>query len=56
MHKVEEYLAKAAEFKARAGQTEIDALKKRYTDLGECYLLLAAERMRLIDDGELSPE
>ena len=50
MRGVGEYLAVAAEFDDMANATSLPALHKRYSDLAECYRLLAYER-RLIDGG-----
>ena len=51
MRSVGEYLAVAAEFDDMANATSLPALHKRYSDLAECYRLLAYERQRLIDGG-----
>ena len=55
MREVSEYLAKAAEFATRAADAADEGLKRRYLDLAECYRLLAAERRRLIAEGQLAP-
>lgn len=58
MRTVAEYLAKAAEFDELAKAAPAPGLTKRYSDLADCYRLLAGERKRLISDGmlELWPE
>ena len=48
MRSVAEYLDKAAEFDRLAVDSADASLTKRYTDLAECYRLLAEERRRLI--------
>ena len=48
MRTVAEYVAKAAEFKARAERTTDPALKKRYADLAASYQIMADERSRMI--------
>jgi hypothetical protein len=53
MRTVAEYRAKAVEFAALADETITPALKKRYADMAECYRLLADERERLVQEGEL---
>jgi hypothetical protein len=53
MRAVAEYRAKADEFEALAQETITPALKRRYSDMAECYRLLAEERERLIKSGEL---
>jgi hypothetical protein len=56
MRSVQDYLEKAEEFARMAARTQIPALKKRYGDLAECYRLLAEDRKRLIEVGELKPD
>jgi hypothetical protein len=56
MRTVAEYLAKAAEFDHLAQVASGPILKKRYADLAQCYRLLAVERRRLINDGELESD
>jgi hypothetical protein len=48
MRSVAEYLQKAAECDQFAADAPVVSLKKRFSDLAECYRLLAAERERLI--------
>ena len=56
LRSVAEYLARAAEFEDMANATHIPALQKRYSDIAECYRLLAHERQRLIDEGTIESE
>jgi hypothetical protein len=56
MRGVAEYLAKAAEFDELARSTSEQALRKRYSDIAECYRLLASERQRLIESGEIKSD
>ena len=56
MRSVAAYLAKAAEFDEMANATRIPALQKRYSDIAECYRLLAHDRQRLIDEGTIESE
>ena len=56
MRSVGEYLAVAAEFDDMANATSLPALQKRYSDLAECYRLLAYERQRLIDGDAINSE
>jgi hypothetical protein len=56
MRSVAEYLGKAAEFDELARSTSERALSKRYSDVAECYRLLASERQRLIGTGALKSE
>jgi hypothetical protein len=56
MRSVAEYLAKAAEFDELARSTSEQALRKRYSDIAECYRLLASERQRLIESGEIKSD
>jgi hypothetical protein len=52
MRTVAEYMAKAVEFDALAARTDTPLpLRKRYTDMAECYRLLAQERERLVAQG-----
>ena len=53
MRTVAEYLARAAEFDELARAANVGALQKRYTDIAECYRLLARERQRLIKSGSI---
>jgi hypothetical protein len=55
MRKVSEYLSRAAEFATLASNAANESLQRRYLDLAECYRLLAAERERLIAQGEITP-
>jgi hypothetical protein len=55
MRSVAEYLEKAGEFARMAAKASNPGLKKRYGDLAECYRLLAEERKRLLETGELEP-
>jgi len=48
MRTVAEYVAKVAEFKARAERTSDPALKKRYADMADSYQIMAEERLRMI--------
>jgi hypothetical protein len=49
MRTVTEHLEeKAAEFDELARSTSDPALKKRFSDVAECYRLLARERERLV--------
>jgi hypothetical protein len=48
MRTVAEYVAKVAEFNARAERTSDPALKKRYADLAASYQIMAEERSRMI--------
>ena len=56
MRSVAEYLARAVEFDDMANGTCVPALQKRYSDIAECYRLLARERQRLIDEGVIELE
>jgi hypothetical protein len=56
MRSVAEYLARAVEFDDMANATRVPALQKRYSDIAECYRLLARERQRLIDAGIIESE
>ena len=52
MRTVTEYLEKAVEFEALARRVDVPvSLKNRYSDLAECYRLLAKERERLVTEG-----
>jgi hypothetical protein len=53
MRTVAEYLEKAAEFDELARSTSDLALKKRFSDIAECYRLLARERERLMAAGAI---
>jgi len=52
MRTVAEYVAKVAEFKARAERTSDPALKKRYADMADSYQIMAEERLRMIAGDE----
>jgi hypothetical protein len=56
MHRLAEYLEKAAEFDELARSTGESVLKKRYADVAESYRLLAIVWQRLIETGALEPE
>jgi hypothetical protein len=56
MRSVAEYLGRAAEFDELARTTNSPTLKKRYTDVADCYRLLAGERRRLIATGALKSD
>ena len=56
MRSVAEYLARAAEFDDLARSVSEQALQKRYTDIAECYRLLARERQRLIESGAMKSD
>lgn len=56
MRSVTEYQSRAAEFDELAERSKQPALKRRYADLAACYRLLAEERSRLIESGELEPD
>ena len=56
MRSVAEYLARAAAFDDLARSTSEPSLQKRYSDVAECYRLLAEERQRLITEGTIEPE
>jgi hypothetical protein len=56
MRSVAEYLARAAEFDDLARSTSEPSLQKRYTDMAECYRLLAEERQRLITEGTIESD
>jgi hypothetical protein len=56
MRSVAEYLAMAAEFDELARSASEQALQKRYTDIAECYRLLAQERQRLIESGKIKSD
>lgn len=56
MRSVAEYLARAAEFDELARSASEQALQKRYTDIAECYRLLARERQHLIETGEIKSD
>ena len=53
MRTVAEYMAKAVEFDELARTAQQQGLKKRYTDLAECYRLLAKEREQLVTEGAI---
>jgi hypothetical protein len=52
MRTVAEYVAKVAEFRARAERSADPALKKRYADMAASYQIMADERLRMIAAGE----
>ena len=55
MMRVQEYLAKAAEFEALANAGGgAPTLQKRYMDVAQSYRLMAAERERLIANGTIA--
>jgi hypothetical protein len=56
MRTVVEYLARAAEFDELARSASEEALQKRYTDIAECYRLLACERQRLVKSGSIQSD
>ena len=56
MRSVAEYLARAAAFDDLARLTSEPSLQKRYSDVAECYRLLAKERQRLITEGTIESE
>jgi len=56
MRSVAEYLARAAEFDELARSAGERALQKRYTDIAECYRLLARERQGLIETGAIKSD
>jgi hypothetical protein len=56
MRSVAEYLETAAEFDDLARLTSEPALRTRYAHVAECYRLLAGERQRLIETGDLKPD
>ena len=56
MRSVAEYLSRAAAFDDLARSTSEPSLQKRYSDVAECYRLLAEERQRLITEGTIEPE
>ena len=56
MRSVAEYLTRAAEFDELARSANEQALQKRYTDIAECYRLLARERQRLIETGAIKSD
>ena len=56
MRSVAEYLTKAAEFDELADSASEPTLKKRYTDIAECYRLLARERERLVKAGAIKSD
>jgi hypothetical protein len=47
MRTVAEYVAKVAEFKARAERASDPALRKRYADMADSYQIMADERLRM---------
>ena len=56
MRSVAEYLRRAAEFDELARSTSEDTLRKRYSDIADCYRLLAEDRKRLIASGVIEPD
>jgi hypothetical protein len=56
MRSVGEYLRRAAEFDELARSTSEETLKKRYSDIADCYRLLAEDRERLIATGAIEPD
>jgi hypothetical protein len=56
MRSVAEYLRRAAEFDELARSTREDTLRKRYSDIADCYRLLAEDRKRLIATGVIEPD
>jgi hypothetical protein len=56
MRSVIEYLARAAQFDELARSTNEETLKKRYSDIADCYRLFAGERKRLIATGAIEPD
>jgi hypothetical protein len=53
MRSVSDYLDRANEFDRLTEQATNDTLKRRYTDIAECYRLLAQDRVRLIMEGAI---
>jgi hypothetical protein len=51
MRSVAEYLAKAAEFDDLTRSISEQTLKTRYSDIAECYRLLAHDRQRFLEPG-----
>jgi len=56
MRSVAEYREMAAKFAAMAAAPENAMLKKRYSDLADCYQLLAEERQRLIEEKKIEAD
>ena len=56
MRGVAEYLRRAAEFDELARATSEHTLGKRYSDIADCYRLLAGERKRLIATAVIEPD
>jgi hypothetical protein len=56
MRSVAEYLARAAEFDELARAASEQALQRRYTDMAECYRLLAREQQRLVETGTIKSD
>ncbi len=56
MRSVAEYLKRAAEFDELARSTSEDTLRKRYSDIADCYRLFAGERKRLIETGAIESD
>jgi hypothetical protein len=54
MRSVDEYLDKAAQFRALAAGTSDPELKARYAELAEGYRALAKERERLVREGAIT--
>jgi hypothetical protein len=53
---VADYLARAAEFDELADSASEPTLKERYTDIAECYRLLARDRQRLVETGVIKSD
>ena len=56
MRSVAEYLRRAAEFDELARSTSEDTLRKRYSDIADCYRHFAEDRKRLIATGVIEPD
>ncbi|RZN10325.1 hypothetical protein CWO91_13430 [Bradyrhizobium genosp. SA-3] len=53
MRSVIEHQNRALEFERQAEEASQPSLKRRYADLAACYRLLADERSRMIQSGEI---
>jgi hypothetical protein len=56
MRSVAEYLRRTAEFDELAKSSSEDTLRKRYSDIADCYRLLAEDRERLIATGVIQSD
>jgi hypothetical protein len=53
MKSVRQYQDQAKEFERLADRTAEASLRRHYADMAACYRLLAQERLRMIESGEI---